>query len=188
MADIRDAPHLRELEYAANAILVVTGLPGAGKSTLMRRCARVALVDSQTVRDRWAARLPEWIGYPLYRPLVRVEHYWGLRRTVRAGGPLVVHDSGTQPWLWRWLTRAGLRDARPVHLLVLAVSEDEALVGQAARGRQVTPYAQARHVRATRARDQRLAATGTPPPGFTSVVLIDRPGATRLQKIRFDAG
>ncbi|HEY5834138.1 AAA family ATPase [Streptomyces sp.] len=185
MVDVREQPGVQELEYGPDAILVLTGLPGAGKSTLMERCARAPLADSQMVRDRWAARLPGWIGYPLYRPLVRVEHYWQLHRALRGGGPLVIHDSGAQRWVRAWLARTCLRQARPVHLLVLAVDEDEALAGQAARGRQVTRYALARHVRAARALGRRLAATGSPPPGFSSLVVVDRPGAARLLEIRF---
>lgn len=186
--DLRGIPGVRELEYGSGAILVLTGLPGAGKSTLMGRCARAPLADSQAVRDRWAARLPGWVCYALYRPLVRVEHYWRLRCALRGGGPLVIHDSGAQRWVRAWLARTGRRQARPVHLLVLAVDKDEALAGQAARGRRVTRYALARHVRAARALARRLAGTGAPPAGFSSLVVIDRPGAARLLEIRFAPG
>jgi predicted kinase len=187
-ADIRGGAPVHALEYDADALLVVTGLPGAGKSTLMRRCARAPLADSQTVRLRWAARLPRWVGYPLYRPLVRAEHYWLLRRAVRAGGPLVVHDAGHQCWVRAWLTRTARRQARPVHLLVLAVTESEALAGQADRGRGVTRYAQARHTRAAHTLQHRLTATATPPRGFTSSLILDRRAAAGLTEIRFTDG
>lgn len=187
LVDMRKLPGVRELEYGPDAILVLTGLPGAGKSTLMGRCVRSPLADSQTVREQWAARLPAWVGYPLYRPLVRAEHYWRLHRALRGGGPLAVHDSGAQRWVRAWLVRTGLRQARPVHLLVLAADEDEALAGQEARGRRVTRYALSRHVRAAHALGRRIAATGAPPAGISSLVVIDRPGAARLSEIRFDA-
>lgn len=186
-ADIRGGTPVHALEYDADALLVVTGLPGAGKSTLMRRCARAPLADSQAVRQRWAARLPRWVGYPLYRPLVRAEHYWLLRRAVRAGGPLVVHDAGHQCWVRAWLARTARRDGRPVHLLVLAVTEDEALAGQADRGRRVTRYAQARHARAAHALQRRLTAANAPPRGFTSSLVLDRRAASLLTDIRFTA-
>lgn len=185
LTDLRQEPGVLVLEYDADAILVVTGLPGAGKSTLMARCARTPLADSQTVRDRWAARLPDWVDYRFYRPLVRVQHYWRLRQALRADGPLVVHDSGAHRWVRAWLARTGGRQNRTVHLLVLSVDRDEALAGQAARGRWVTRYALARHVRASHALDRRLAATGAPPAGFSSLVVIDRPCAARLREFRF---
>jgi predicted kinase len=186
--DIRGGTPVHALEYDADALLVVTGLPGAGKSTLMRRCARAPLADSQAIRCSWAARLPRWIGYPLYRPLVRAEHYWRLSRAIRAGGPLVVHDAGHQRWVRAWLTRTARRRTRPAHLLVLAVTADEALAGQDARGRRVTRYAQLRHTRAAYALHRRLTTTAAPPRGFTSVVVLDRAAAARLTQIRFTGG
>ncbi|NUS10352.1 MAG: hypothetical protein HOY69_02915 [Streptomyces sp.] len=151
----------------------------------MARTARAALVDSQTVRERWAARLPGWVAYGVYRPLVRVEHYARLRGALRRGEPLVVHDSGSQAWVRGWLARAGRRLRRPVHLITLVVTEPEAVAGQQSRGRGVTPYALGRHVRASVSLERGLAASGSPPPGYASAVLLDRACAARLRAIRF---
>lgn len=184
--DLRCGPVVVELEYAAGSVVVVAGLPGAGKSTLMARTVRAALVDSQAVRERWAARVPGWVAYGVYRPLVRVEHYARLRGALRGTEPLVVQDSGAQPWVRGWLARAGRRRGRPVHLITLVATECEAISGQRARGRRVTPYALGRHVRAFLALERELADSGAPPPGYASVVLLDRQCAARLHTIRFD--
>ncbi|MEV7778420.1 AAA family ATPase [Kitasatospora sp. NPDC088351] len=175
------------LRYPADGLLVVSGLPGSGKSTLMRRCVRARLVDSQQVREEYAARAPGWLPYFVYRPLVRIEHYRRLRRAVLAGGPLAVHDCGALPWVRLWLTRAAARQGRRVHLVLLDASAGEARDGQHTRGQAVSAYAFARHREAARRLRRRLAGTGRPPAGCASAVLLDRAGARALREIVFVA-
>ncbi|MGB8943394.1 MAG: ATP-binding protein, partial [Streptomyces sp.] len=72
------SPH--RLTFGAGDLIVVSGLPGSGKSTLMRRAVSGPRIDSQDTRDRWALRMPGLLPYAVYRPLVRLAHYAGLRR------------------------------------------------------------------------------------------------------------
>ncbi|MFF7995788.1 AAA family ATPase [Kitasatospora xanthocidica] len=175
------------LRYPAGDLLVVTGLPGSGKSTLMRRCVRAPLIDSQLVREEFAARLPGRLPYALYRPFARLAHYRRLRRAVLDGGPLAVHDCGTLPWVRSWLTRAAARQGRRVHLLLLDVDPAEALDGQRRRGRGVSRYAFARHrTGVTRLRRWILDA-GRLPAGCASAVVLDRAAARALREIDFTA-
>nr|WP_223837686.1 AAA family ATPase [Streptomyces venezuelae] len=173
------------LGFAEGDIVVVSGLPGGGKSTLIKRAVRDIGIDSQDVRERWEHRMPGSLPYALYRPLVRIAHYAGLARALRSGRSVVVHDCGTQAWVRGLLARTARRRGRALHLLLLDASPAEALSGQAARGRGVSAYAFARH-RGAVARLLRAAESGRLPAGCTSATLLDRAAATRVTHIAFD--
>lgn len=176
------SPH--GLYFAAADVVVVTGLPGSGKSTLMSRAVAGARVDSQDTRDRWDGRLAGWLPYAVYRPLVRLAHYAGLRRALCSGAGVVVHDCGTQAWVRRWLAREALRRGGALHLLLLDVTPGTALEGQRERGRGVSRYAFARH-RGAVARLLRSVERGDLPEGCGSAVLLDRDAADVLHRIDF---
>ncbi|MFB7912989.1 AAA family ATPase [Streptomyces sp. NPDC056061] len=175
-------PH--SLRFAVGDVVVVSGLPGSGKSTLIRRVATVRAVDSQDTRDRWARLMPRPLPYALYRPLVRLAHYAGLWKCLCSGESVVVHDCGTQAWVRSWLARHARRRGRALHLLLLDVTPQTAREGQRERGRGVSGYAFARHRRAV-GRLLRDAGDGLPPPGCASVVLLDREAAGLLRRIAF---
>ncbi|PVE10631.1 AAA family ATPase, partial [Streptomyces scopuliridis] len=140
----------KSLVFAEGDLVVVSGLPGSGKSTLIRRAAEATGIDSQDTRDRWARRLPGALPYAVYRPLVRLAHYAGLWRALGSGASVVVHDCGTQTWVRSWLAREARRRGRRLHLVLLDVSPEVAREGQRERGRGVSGYAFARHRRAVR--------------------------------------
>jgi predicted kinase len=176
------SPHA--LLFGPEDLVVITGLPGSGKSTLMRRTVQGIGIDSQDTRDRWAARMPRFLPYALYRPVVRLAHYAGLRRALRSGEGVVVHDCGTQAWVRGWLAREARRRGGTLHLLLLDVPPGTALEGQRERGRGVSRYAFRRHRRAA-ARLLRSVEKGHLPQGCGSAVLIDREAADVLRRIDF---
>ncbi|MFD5265851.1 AAA family ATPase [Streptomyces sp. NPDC058335] len=184
--DLRDraghSPH--GLLFGPRDLVVVTGLPGSGKSTLMKRAVTGTRIDSQDTRDRWDARMPRALPYALYRPLVRLAHYAGLRRALRTGEGVVVHDCGTQAWVRAWLAREARRRGGTLHMVLLDVTVDTALEGQRERGRGVSRYAFRRHRRAA-SHLLRAAEKGRLPEGCGSTVLLDRAAADTLRRIGF---
>ncbi|MFD3697863.1 AAA family ATPase [Streptomyces sp. NPDC058646] len=175
----------RRLRFTEGDIVVVSGLPGGGKSTLIKRAAAEGgSIDSQDTRERWEQRMPAALPYAVYRPLVRAAHYWGLWRSLRSGTSVVVHDCGTQSWVRGLLAASARRRGRALHLLLLDSSAEEALAGQAARGRRVSAYAFARH-RGAVARLLRDAEAGLAPAGCASVTLLDRRSASAVTRIAF---
>ncbi|KOV28019.1 ATP/GTP-binding protein [Streptomyces sp. XY431] len=182
------------VHYPADAVVVVSGLPGSGKSTLLRRWSarapQAVTVDPRAVHEACAAVMPDRLPYAVYRPWARLEHFRLLRRSLRRGGPLLVHDCGSRAWMRRWLAREAARQGRELHLVLLDVGAATALAGQRARGRWASNRVFARHRRGL---DQLLAALtahtrgagGTPVPEAASVLLLDGRSRSRAAEARF---
>ncbi|AUI63842.1 AAA family ATPase [Amycolatopsis sp. BJA-103] len=164
------------LQLGRRDLLVVAGIPGAGKTTLLARAATGAMpvLDSDQVRARLRGRLPAALPYRCYRPLV---HLWHRARVVRAaladGGPLVVHEPSTRATTRGLLALLGLVSRRPVRLLWLDVTPEEARAGQVARGRVIRPRSFARHVRRAEKVRRDLRA-GWVPAGWHGARMVTR--------------
>ncbi|WKU48606.1 AAA family ATPase [Streptomyces sp. VNUA116] len=152
------------LSYPAGSVVVVSGLPGSGKSTLMRRWSAAApAVDPRAAHERWQARMPDRLPYAVYRPCARLDHFLRIRAAVRSGEPVLVHDCGSRPWMRRWLAREAGRRGHQLHLVLLDVGTARALEGQRERGRRVGRRVFTRH--AHRLGRLLRALDGAAPPG-----------------------
>ncbi|WP_131769661.1 AAA family ATPase [Candidatus Protofrankia californiensis] len=187
------------LRYPSGTVLVVAGIPGAGKSTLIRRmfgdttdvreCGQDAgplVLDSAGVRTALRARFGPRAPYRLYRPAVHTLHYARIAwMTAWHRGDLVVHECGTRRWARQAITGLARLRHRPAHLILIDTPPADALAGQRARGRTVRSRAFRRHEQAwAQLRSADPAALYRE--GWSSIQIIDRRSARTLTAIRFD--
>ncbi|MGY1651052.1 AAA family ATPase [Geodermatophilus sp. SYSU D01119] len=164
----------------ARSLVVVGGLPGSGKTTLVRRLLGagvdgVTAVDSEDVAARW--RTGQLVPYRYVRPLVHAAHRLRVLAAVAGPAPAVVL---TDPWTSRWwrpvVLRAAALAGRGVRLVLLDVSAADAADGQRIRGRRIPEGRMRRHA----GRWERYlpgAGTGLRP---DTVLVVDRSRAGRL--------
>jgi predicted kinase len=194
--DVPASPAVLRLPRAA--LLVVGGVPGAGKTTLLSRVdAPGSLVlDPEPIRARFRRRLGR-VPYRLWRPLVHAEHFLRVLVALPGRSGLIVHDTGTRGWRRRLLVGLARRCGRTGHLLLLDVTAAAALEGQRRRRRTLRRSSFATHwrnwhrLRAELSGPAGLGGSGDPEAdpsglhaeGWTSIRLLDRPAANRLQRI-----
>lgn len=185
-----------ELRYPAAAALIVAGVPGAGKSTALRKFfdadaaatapsrspAGVLVLDSMQARNRWRPKL-RWLPYLLWRPVVHAAHFLAIRAALReSGGPVVIHDCATFRWARTLIARWAAH--RELHLLLLDVPAPVAMAGQRTRGRRINRVAFRLHVRGW-GRLMRAMTTGHAGSGARSVVIADRATVDHLRCVTF---
>ncbi|WP_406271949.1 ATP-binding protein [Nocardia sp. NBC_00881] len=193
---------IEELRYPNSAALVVAGVPGAGKSTTLRRFFGATsnietprhgpdgaiVLDSHQARISLRRRL-WWLPYPLWRPVVHTVHFLAIHAALRdTTGPVVIHDCATFRWTRVLIAHWAALYGRDLHLIMLDVPPTVARAGQYARGRRVNGVAFTLHVR----RWRRLMRTITierrrPTDGSRSVVIVDRATVNRMRRVKFVA-
>ena len=161
------------LTYPENAVVVVAGLPGAGKSTLIRRAVdrsavRVVDTDDQRRDGRRASY---------------VRHYGHMLAAVWGRQPVVIHSRGTLGTLRRLITLASSLRGRPAHLILLDAPREAAEAGQQRRGRLVSRSKMDREV----ARWERIRRRGIRGEGWRSVTVLDRASAATVEGLQWSA-
>jgi predicted kinase len=159
-----------QLTFPPNAVVVVAGVPGAGKTTLIRRAvdrdgARVIDTDDR----RQAGR----------RRLLYPGHYLRIAAAVAGRRPVVIHSRGTQPAARLAIAALAAVRGRPAHLVLLDAARDEAEAGQRARGRTVPEAEMDRQL----ARWRRLMKRR--PQGWAAVTVLDRRRAAGIEAFAF---
>ena len=167
---------MNRLTFESNAVVVVAGVPGAGKTTLIRRSVdrrRVQVVDTDDRRDP-SGRGPRFAG---------ARHYARIVTALAGPRPVLVHSRGTHAALRRLVVRLAALHGRPAHLILLHAERPAAEAGQHDRGRTVPEGVMDREVgrwRRLLGRRERLEAEG-----WASIVLLERADAARVDLLDF---
>ena len=160
-----------QLAFPSDAVVVVAGVPGAGKTTLIRRAVDREVTRVVDTDDRRRGRL-------LY-----LGHYVRIAAAIAGRRPVVIHSRGTHPAARRAIAALAALRGRSAHLVLLDAARDEAEAGQRTRGRTVSPGEMDRQV----ARWRRLMARVPAGEGWASVVTLDRAQAARTDVFEFRA-
>lgn len=126
-------------------VVVLGGVPGSGKTTLIRRVQldrpEVRAIDSDHMRELITRAVPAGVPYACYRPLVHtlntVHILLVLLRGPVDGAPLIIHDPATRPLRRAWMVLLARRRGWRPALMMLDVARTDALDGQRRRGRVV---------------------------------------------------
>ncbi|MFR9731306.1 AAA family ATPase [Saccharopolyspora sp. MS10] len=159
------------------ALLVVAGLPGAGKSTVLHKLTAppgTVVLDSEQVRARLRALLPAAVPYRWYRPLVHAAHRARIAwACLRAEGRVIAHEPSTRGTTRLMLVLFAVLGGRRRVLVWLHVGPEEALAGQHARGRLIRGRSFQLHVHRAN-RFHRALLAGKAPRAWQDVRLFTR--------------
>lgn len=162
------------------SFVLVAGIPGAGKSRLLKRLRHgragpaPVVLDSEPVREWLRARLPAGTPYGVYRALV---HLWHRLRLVVAMfalvGPVVVHLPATAAYTRAAVLVLAVLAFRRRYLVWVDSEPEQARRGQLGRGRVLPRRCFDRHARRGAAFAAELRG-GRVPAGWHRVTLVDR--------------
>ncbi|RKT85882.1 AAA domain-containing protein [Saccharopolyspora antimicrobica] len=159
------------------SLVVLAGLPGAGKSTVLgklRSDAGISALDSEQVRARLREVLPARLPYRYYRPVVHLAHRSRIAwYCLTTSGPVVAHEPATRATTRAMLVAFGWLSGRQRVLVWLHADPRDALAGQQQRGRLIRRTSFQRHVQRADRMYRRLRG-GEVPRGWQQVRLLTR--------------
>ncbi|HEX2413325.1 MAG TPA: AAA family ATPase [Solirubrobacteraceae bacterium] len=163
-----------QLLFPSDAVVVVAGVPGAGKTTLIRRAvdrSEVRVVDTDDRRGEGR------------RPRLYAGHYARIVGAILGRRPAVIHSRGTLAAPRRAIALLARLSGRRAHLVLLDAPRAAAEAGQRRRGRTVPEAEMERQV----ARWGRLMARIPTGEGWASVVVLNREQAAATSELAFIA-
>jgi predicted kinase len=162
-------------------IVVVAGIPGAGKTTALHNLSQTRspsasrIIDSESVRRSLQTRLPG-VPYSVLRPLVHTVHWAKITAlAVTENRVLLIHETATRRLARATLLRIARLARRPARMVWIDVDAEIAREGQSARERVIRPASFRRHLRRVSQCDPAVAASHT----WDIVYRTDRAGAVR---------
>lgn len=185
------APAPALVPVSGRSPILVAGIPGAGKTTLMgtlRPDRRIRLCDSDPLRAAVMRVLPRRTRYGIVRPAVHLLH-----RVCVIGlslGPsqvIVVHLPATSARLRRAVTALARLSRRIPHLVWLDVSATEARDGQRARSRLAPARSFQRHARPAEQTSEQVLGRRLGE-GWATTVRLDRDTARDGLRIGIHGG
>lgn len=167
------------LSFPSDSVVVVAGVPGAGKTTLIRRAvdrAAVRVIDTADRREKGVRG-----AVPLY-----AGHYLRIAGAIAARRPAVIHSRGTHAASRRLIVLLAALRGRSAHLVLIDADRASAEAGQRARGRAVGERQMRRQVARWRRLVGTVRADGRPRgEGWRSVTLLDRAEAAAVEALEF---
>ncbi|MFT4216838.1 MAG: AAA family ATPase [Micropruina sp.] len=191
-ADAGESPRPRRSD-----LIVVGGVPGAGKSTAIARAAaglgHVSVIDPEQVIQWLRRRLPASVPYRNYRWLIHTTHTIRVVASLLSGPitghRLVIHDPGTRVRRRQFLLALAGWAGWRVTLLFVDVDHDSAREGQYRRGRVVASFED--HWRSWERlkpvlTEMSLGRAGLPA-GVDAMLLVDRSQAADVLRHRLSS-
>jgi predicted kinase len=143
------------LTVARRSFVLVAGIPGAGKSSMLARrpiaVPGAVVLDSDRVREWLRDRLPAGLPYRSYRGLVHLLYRAQIVLTALvAVGPVVVHMPATAAFTRVAMVALAMLACRRRDLVWVHAEPEEARRGQRSRGRVLPRASFERHGAARR--------------------------------------
>ncbi len=164
-------------------VILVGGVPGAGKSTAIRRATAdlpgVVVLDPENVQLGLRARLPATLPYRAYRWIIHVVHTVAVLGRLLSGPVsgerLVVHDPGTRRHRRRLFVALARARGWRAAWVYIDVNRVTARTGQHVRGRVLRAATFDRHWSTwEEMRTRLLSLKGSDPRDPHQVLLVDR--------------
>jgi AAA domain len=169
----------KDRRMSESVVVLITGLPGAGKTTLIDRAAQPpewTVVDT----DRLRRRLPPVLRrVPVFYPL----HVVVMLAAIARHRHVVVQSRGTYWWFRRLIAASAHICGRGAVLILLDAAPADAMADQVRRGRVAPAAAMDWHISHWNGMLEAAASGALGAEGWNRVIVLDRPQASDVKNL-----